>query len=129
MKNKLILTLSLIMFTASLIAQESNAVNSKSNQFLGTWKIDLRPTPDAEGYYQEFAVTKISDNVLEGTFYGSTISNGLVNFNWNRIYFAFSTSDTSSDYYHSGYVEEGKVHGISYCPNRNFTAPWTGVKK
>lgn len=25
----------------------------------GTWTLDLRPTPDSEGYYQEFKVTEI----------------------------------------------------------------------
>jgi len=129
MKNKLIFTLSIILLSTALIAQESNTVTSKSVQILGTWKIDLRPTPEADAYFQEFVVTKINDNVLEGSFYGSPISNGLVNFNWNLIYFAFSTSDASSDYYHSGYIADGKVHGISYCPNRNFTAPWTGTLK
>ena len=85
----------------------------------GSWTIDLRPTPDSEAYYQVFEVS----------FYGSTLENGLMNTQWERVYFAFTTSDQSNTYYHSGYLLDGKLYGISYCPGREFTAPWTGIRK
>lgn len=101
----------------------------KESGLLGSWTIDLRPSPDAEGYYQVFEVNSIDGASFEGTFYGSTLEGGLFNTQWERLYFAFSTSDQSHTYYHSGYLLDGKLHGISYCPGREFTAPWTGVKK
>jgi hypothetical protein len=110
-------------------AQDTEEAVPPSDQFIGEWTIDLRPEPSAEGYYQPFQVTEVDGNIFTGTFYGSPIENGLVNRNWDRLYFAFTTSDASNDYYHSGYLENGTLHGISYCPNRAFTAPWTGVKK
>lgn len=111
----------MVTFT-SLEAQSSDIL-------IGEWTIDLRPEPTAEGYYQPFQVAEIEGNTFTGTFYGSAIENGLLNRNWDLLYFAFTTSDASSDYYHSGYLEDGKMYGISYCPNRAFTAPWTGVKQ
>jgi hypothetical protein len=96
---------------------------------IGNWKIDLRPTPESDGYYQSFNVKTINKNIFTGTFYGSEIKNALINKNWDKIYFAFSTSDQSNEYYHSGFLENDKLFGITYCPNRKFTAPWTGIKQ
>lgn len=123
----------LLIWTAFLGAQVS-AQSDKTDketqiEFLkGEWKIDLRPTPTSEAYYQSFVITEISENKFEGTFYGSTIKEGLINRYWDRLYFAFSTADSNTEYYHSGYLEDGKLVGISYCPGREFAAPWSGVK-
>lgn len=99
------------------------------SELKGTWTIDLRPTPDAEGYFQDFQVTEISEGKFTGIFYGSPVENCLVNTNWEKLYFAFTTRDQNHAYYHSGYLLDGKLYGISYCPGREFTAPWTGIKK
>ena len=74
-------------------------------------------------------ISDIKDKTFQGTFYGSTIKDGLLNTSWDKIYFSFSTSDASHNYYHSGYLENGKLKGISYCPGRKFTAPWNGTLK
>ncbi|MBK9466171.1 MAG: hypothetical protein IPN56_15630 [Chitinophagaceae bacterium] len=37
---------------------------------LGTWVIDLRPTPDSEPYLKDFKFTKIEGKQFEGEFYG-----------------------------------------------------------
>ena len=114
----------------SIIAQDSKNNSSEIiNPLIGNWKIDLRPTPESDGYYQSFNVKMINENTFTGTFYSSEIKNALINKNWDKIYFAFSTSDQSNEYYHSGYLENDKLFGITYCPNRNFTAPWTGTKE
>jgi hypothetical protein len=99
------------------------------NNLLGEWKIDLRPTPDSPEYYQTLNIIKIDGKNLEGTFYGSPIKSGFINTEWEKTYFSFTTSDASNDYYHSGYILDGKLYGISYCPNRKLTAPWTGALK
>lgn len=112
-----------------LHSQSSEDTITKSfNVLIGEWNIDLRPTPESEGYYQKFKVDQIDGRTFQGTFYGSTINDGYINNQWKRLYFAFSTSDSSNSYYHSGYILEGKIYGISYCPGRAFTAPWTGSK-
>jgi len=104
-------------------------VSAQLYDLKGEWTIDLRPTPDSEGYFQEFIVSEVNESKFEGTFYGSPIENGLLNTNWEKPYFAFSTRDQNHSYYHSGYLLEGVLYGISYCPGREFTAPWTGTKK
>lgn len=114
----------------SIIAQDAKNNSSETiDDLIGNWKIDLRPTPESEEYYQYFNVKMINENTFTGTFYGSEIKSSIINTNWNKIYFAFSTFDKSNEYYHSGYLENEKLFGITYCPNRNFTAPWSGIKE
>ena len=79
--------------------------------------------------FQSFVVKMINENTFTGTFYGSEIKNALINKNWPKIYFAFSTADQNNEYYHSGFIENDKLFGITYCPKREFTAPWTGVRE
>jgi GH43 family beta-xylosidase len=111
-----------VITCAGIHAQQGEALK-------GQWTIDLRPEPEAEGYYQVFDVKGIEENIFTGTFYGSPIENGLINTSWDRLYFAFTTRDSNHEYYHSGYLENNTLYGVSYCPGRTFTAPWTGVKE
>jgi hypothetical protein len=99
------------------------------DSILGSWEIDLRPSPEADPYVQEFQVTGVTGNTFQGYFYGSPLREAKLNRNWDRIYFAFTTSDQNHDYYHSGYLLDGKLYGVSYCPGREFVQPWTGVAK
>ena len=129
MKRNIIVCILLLVLPFLLIAQEETNSNESKNELIGNWKIDLRPTPDAEAYFQNFVVSSIDENSFTGTFYGSEIEESLINDYWPKVYFAFSTADQSNEYYHSGYIENGKVYGITYCPDREFTAPWTGEKE
>ncbi len=107
----------------------SSFVFGQNQDLVGEWNIDLRPTPEAEGYYQTFRITNIDQNSLEGSFYGSPLENGLLNRNWEKLYLSFSTKDQNHTYYHTAYLDNGVLYGITYCPGREFTAPWTGIKK
>ena len=42
-----------------------------NENLIGTYKIDLRPTPDSEPYYQYFVITEVSESSITGTFYGT----------------------------------------------------------
>ncbi|NNE03517.1 MAG: hypothetical protein HKN52_10160 [Eudoraea sp.] len=120
----------ILMVSMGLVAQEIPYTKEmRSAELVAAWTIDLRPTPSAPDYYQSFTVAEVSGNTFTGTFYGSAIENGYLNANWARLYFAFTTQDQNNAYYHSGYLENGQLYGISYCPGRNFTAPWFGTKK
>lgn len=130
MKNILSLIVLVLVISFQMSAQIENLTESnKVDELIGEWEIDLRPTPQSEGYFQPFIVESIEENTLKGTFYGSGLENALLNDNWDKLYFAFTTKDNSNEYYHTGYLYNGKLFGITYCPNRNFTAPWTGLKK
>ena len=110
--------------------QKTQAVtNKRSDQLQGTWEIDLRPTPAAEPYLKEFVISNITDKSFSGVFYGSEFTGGQINVIWEKIYFAFTTGDKDSTYFHSGYVEDGKIYGITYSPERKFITPWTGKRK
>ena len=91
---------------------------------IGTWAVDLRPTPDAEPYIQEFVVTAVDGDSLVGTFYGAPIERGRLNTGWGRVEFAFVTSDLTGPYNHAGRLVEGRLEGSTYATGRGFVLPW-----
>lgn len=127
----ILLILSLVIFNQTT---NSPSVSDPENELYsitdleGDWTIDLRPFKNAVPYYQTFEVKSVKDKSFSGSFYGSRVTEAKLNRNWDRLYFAFTTYDSSNAYYHSGYLKDGKVYGITYCPNRNMVSPWTGIK-
>jgi hypothetical protein len=104
-------------------------VKPDANDALGTWVIDLRPTPESEPYLKEFKFTKVDGKKFDGEFYGYPFSGGFLNTDWEKIYFAFTTADQSGTYYHSGYIEGSKVFGMSLNESRGLMLPWRGERK
>jgi hypothetical protein len=130
MIKKFIPIILFLLIPIGICAQESDInLNKPSELLIGEWIIDLRPTPESDGYFQSFVVESIEKNTFKGFFYGSQLEDSQLNKNWKKLYFAFTTRDQTNAYYHSGYLLNGKLFGITYCPNRKFAAPWTGVKK
>jgi hypothetical protein len=105
------------------------AIQPDANDALGTWVIDLRPTPESEPYLKDFKFTKIEGKKFDGEFYGYPFSGGFLNTDWDKIYFAFTTADQSGTYYHSGYIEGNKVFGMSLNEARGLMLPWRGERK
>lgn len=101
----------------------------RTDSILGTYIIDLRPTPESEPYLKEFKFTKVEGKKFDGAFYGYPFSGGFLNTDWDKVYFAFTTTDQSGTYYHSGYVEGNKVFGITLNEARGFVLPWKGERK
>ena len=126
MKTFLLATLSFIALSSY---GQNNTTKLNTDSLLGTFIIDLRPTPDSEPYLKDFKFTKIEVKNFDDEFYGYPFTGGLLNTNWDKIYFAFTTADQSGAYYHSGYVEGNKVFGISLNENRKLIIPWKGEKK
>lgn len=99
-------------------------------ELTGTWEIDLRPTPNDPAYLQYVTVTKPSaDGVLQGTFYDTPFTNGRINTEWDKLYFAFTTSDGTNTYFTSGYLSSGKLYGTTFTEGRGFLMPWFSVRK
>lgn len=96
---------------------------------IGTWKVDLRPTPDAAEYFQEFIITKIDEKTFSGTFYGAEIKNGKVNTDWETVYLGFTSEDQSGLYSHSARLEGKKLSGATDSLGRGFLLPWRAEKK
>ncbi|WP_412067107.1 hypothetical protein [Rubrivirga sp. IMCC43871] len=95
---------------------------------VGTWTVDLRPTPDAPAYLQPFVVATVDGDQLEGTFYGSPVTGSQVNADWDGVWFAFETEDGSSRYVTVGRLLDGVVTGTTYSPDRGLLQPWRAVR-
>lgn len=127
MKATLFSAIFLLFCCQTALAQTSvKEGDERLSNLEGTWIIDLRPSAEDEAYLKEFVIESIEGKTFSGEFYGSRFEGGLINSNWDRLYFAFTTEDESNVYHHSGYVLDGMVHGLTHCPNRDFVAPWTG---
>jgi hypothetical protein len=118
-----------IQLSGIWVQRNIKAPKPQANDALGTWVIDLRPTPESAPYRKDFIFTKIEGNTFTGEFYGYPFSGGFINTSWDKLYFAFTTSDQSSTYYHSGYVEGNTVHGLTLNEKRGFVMPWKGQRK
>lgn len=122
--------IALIFMTVVAMSQAETAAPLQPTQLLGTWQVDLRPTPDAKPYLQQFVVTKVNaDNSFEGTFYGAPISQARINKDWGAIRIAFVTADQSGPYNHSAVLQGAKLEGLTNSTGRNFLSYWSAVKQ
>lgn len=92
---------------------------------VGTWEVDLRPTPAAPAYTQTFTVTRVEGRGFEGNFYDTPLREGRINVDWGALHFAFVTSDDSGVYHHAGSMSADGLHGTSHSLGRGFLAVWT----
>ena len=106
------------------------AAAADPNRLVGTWRVDLRPTPDAPPYYQTFVVSSAKDGGLGGTFYNTEIRDGRTNKDWGTaVYFAFTTSDNSGAYHTAGRLtSNGRLEGTTHAVGRGFLAVWTAER-
>jgi CubicO group peptidase (beta-lactamase class C family) len=112
-----------------VIEQSELSKSFDNDKIKGTWSIDLRPTPNSEPYLKDFIITSIKGKEFGGEFYGTEFSTGILNSDWQDLYFAFTTKDKTSTYFHSGYIDGNKIYGVSYSDERKFTSHWSGTKK
>jgi hypothetical protein len=124
---KHIITVAALLLSMSAAAQTKTNISTDS--IVGTFIIDLRPTPESEPYLKEFKFTKVNGKKFDGGFYGYPFGGGFLNLDWGKVYFAFTTQDQSGTYFHSGYVEGNKVFGITLNEARGFVLPWKGERK
>ncbi|MEM9064450.1 MAG: hypothetical protein AAGB51_03055 [Planctomycetota bacterium] len=97
------------------------------SELVGTWAVDLRPTPAAAPYTVELVIASVGDGTLEGTFYnGSAISNANVETTKAGVSFAFTTFDGSELYGTQGTLIGGELRGATHAPGRGFLMPWRG---
>jgi hypothetical protein len=114
------------LFGCASVPQSTSAVNT--NDLIGTWKVDLRPTPSAPAYFKEFVVTAIQGKTFTGSFYGAEITQGRLNTDWGAVRFAFVTADNSGPYNHSGVLKAGRIEGLTNSTGREFLAYWSAEK-
>ncbi len=97
-------------------------------QLAGPWKVDLRPTPQADAYFQEFVVSAVKDKTFEGSFYGAPIRQGRINSDWGTLRIAFVTADGSGEYHHSAVLQQGRLEGLTHSIGRGFLAYWSAAR-
>ncbi|MEM8560498.1 MAG: hypothetical protein AAGG50_21960 [Bacteroidota bacterium] len=96
---------------------------------VGTWTVDLRPMPDAEGYTQPFTVTAVHDDgTFEAQFYGSPVQVARYNADWDVLHVAFVTTDGSTRYLHAARLEDGQLRGTTHAVERGFLSVWTAER-
>jgi hypothetical protein len=99
-----------------------------SQSLLGLWKVDLRPTPSAPAYFQEFVVSSVKGKSFTGTFYGAPIEQARINTDWGVIRIAFVTSDQSGPYNHSAALIGSRLEGLTNSTGRDFLSYWSATK-
>jgi CubicO group peptidase (beta-lactamase class C family) len=114
---------------ATTVAQPIAKEAVSKSALEGRWELDLRPNAKSEPYLKDFMVASTDGKAFSGEFYGTKFTNGRINGDWEKLYFAFSTRDKSNVYFHSGFVDGDTISGISYSAERQFTSHWTGVRK
>lgn len=103
-------------------------IDTDPQSIVGTWKVDLRPTPDAAPYYETFEIKSIKNKTINGSFYYSNITQSNINTSWGTVYGAFQTSDASTTYYTTFKLVNGKLEGTTHAPNRDFLTVWTAER-
>ena len=101
----------------------------ETNRLIGTWRVDLRPTPEADPYLIDLEVSDIADGKITGTFYnGSPITQSRVTNTFGVVRFAFVTEDGSGPYHTSGEIIGDTITGITHSLGRDFVMPWRGER-
>lgn len=95
---------------------------------IGTWQVDLRPTPDADPYIQEFVVTAVDGTTFTGSFYGTPLTQGRINTAWGAVRIAFVTADNSGPYNHAAVLVGAQLEGLTNSTGRDFLAYWSATK-
>ena len=124
------IALALALIASVAVAQTPTQPTPSTAALLGTWKVDLRPTPNAAPYFQDFVVTKVhQNNTFEGTFYGAPVSQARINAAWGALRIAFVTSDQSGPYNHSAVLQGHTLEGLTHSTGRDFLSYWSAVKQ
>ena len=99
-----------------------------ATQLVGAWKVDLRPTPGAPAYFQEFVVSSVQGKTFTGTFYGAPVEQARINTDWGAVRIAFVTSDGSGPYNHSATLVGGRLEGLTNSTGRDFLSFWSATR-
>ncbi|MBT8485176.1 MAG: hypothetical protein KJO43_06320 [Phycisphaerae bacterium] len=99
-----------------------------ASALLGTWQVDLRPSPDAPAYLKTLRIRSVANGIVEGDFYeGSPISNGVVNTAWDAVHLSFTTADGSGTYHTAAVLRGGRLEGTTHALGRSFLGVWSAT--
>lgn len=110
-------------------ATTETAIAPAATDLVGTWQVDLRPSPGSPPYLQEFVVTGVQGKAFTGTFYGAPITQARINTEWGAIRIAFVTTDGSGPYNHSAVLSGARLEGLTNSTGRDFLAYWSATRR
>ncbi len=86
---------------------------------VGSWTVDLRPTPGSAPYLKTQVITAVDGTRIEGHFYdGGPL-----------LHFAFFTDPGEGAYQSAGrQVAPDRLEGMTLSTTRGFLLPWTAVR-
>lgn len=126
---KLSLPILLFLVFAGCATTPEPQTRPDASLLIGTWKVDLRPTPSSPPYFQEFVVTSVTGKSFAGSFYDTPIEQARINTDWGAVRIAFVTRDGSGDYNHSAVLSGTQLEGLSNSTGRNFLSYWSAEKQ
>jgi hypothetical protein len=115
--------------TVPVVAKAASGAVSPDTSLVGTWRVDLRPTPSAPAYYQSLEIERIEAGRFVGSFYGAPVAEARINPDWGALRIAFVTGDANTAYYHSAVLRDGRLEGLTHAPSRGLLAVWTAEKE
>jgi hypothetical protein len=112
-------------------AQASAAIAAVAPSLVGSWTVDLRPTPGSPAYLKKLVITAQKGNAIEGHFYdGSPLQAGRINTTSGpTLAFAFFTDPGEGAYQSAGrQVSANRLDGMTLSTTRGFLLAWTAVR-
>lgn len=116
---------------ASAEAAGAPMASDARSSLLGSWTVDLRPTPTSSPYLKKLVVTSVEGTRIEGHFYdGSPLQFGRINSSASsQLCFAFITDPGEGAYASSGrQVAPDRLEGMTLSTTRGFLLPWIAMR-
>jgi hypothetical protein len=107
------------------------AVPATAAGLVGSWTVDLRPTPAAPAYLKKLVITAQQGTRVEGHFYdGTPLQAGRINTTSGpTLAFAFFTDPGEGAYQTAGrQVAPNRLEGMTLSTTRGFLLTWTAVR-
>ena len=102
-----------------------------TSSLIGSWTVDLRPTPSSPAYLKKLVITAVDGTRIEGHFYdGSPLQAGRINTTSGPVpCFAFVTDPGEGAYNSAGrQVGPDRLEGMTLSTSRGFLLAWTAVR-
>jgi hypothetical protein len=112
-------------------ASAQPAAPATASPLVGSWTVDLRPTPTSPAYLKKLVITAQQGTRIEGHFYdGSPLQAGRINTTSGpTLAFAFFTDPGEGAYQTAGrQVAPNRLEGMTLSTSRGFLLTWTAVR-
>lgn len=127
--SKLIISPLLCLLLSACSTPFASSAAVDADGLVGTWDVDLRPSPDAPPYLQELVIESVEGLTFVGSFYGAEVTEARINVDWGALRIAFVTEDGSGPYHHSAVLRGSVLDGLSNSTGRDFLRYWSATRR